>query len=76
MPDTEEIFTATEEQRCNILCDAEERLTALGIEATWECIAAGAMMGAKFSMCENHYKEMLERIRDHVTSELLKDQFH
>jgi hypothetical protein len=54
MPDTQEIVTATEEQRCTIITDAEARLAELGIESTWDCLAAGAMMGAKFNMCDEH----------------------
>ena len=32
MPDTEEVVRATEEQRCAIITEAEEKLAALGIE--------------------------------------------
>ena len=76
MPDTEEIVTATKEQRLRIIAEAEEKLAGLGIEDTWECLAVGALMGAKFKTCEHHYREILQRLSDHVTSELVKEQLN
>ena len=73
---TTDIVSATEEQRCTIVSEAEEKLAALGINDSWECLAAGALMGAKFSMCEHHYRAMLQRMSDHVTGELVKDQLN
>ena len=39
MPDTEEVVRATEEQRCAIITEAEEKLAALGIESTYRSAA-------------------------------------
>jgi hypothetical protein len=76
MPDTEEVVRATEEQRCAIITELEEKLAGLGIEDTWECLSVGGLMGAKFNMCEHHYRQILQRMSDHVTSELVKEQLN
>jgi hypothetical protein len=65
-----------DEARCVIVDEAAEKLEKLGIDDCWECLAAGALMGAKFTMCEHHYRAMLQRVCDHVTSELVQGQLN
>jgi hypothetical protein len=76
LTDQDNIITATQEERSAIVTEAEEALSALGIAESWECLVVGGLMGAKFSMCDKHYRDMLKRISDHVTSEIIKEQLN
>jgi hypothetical protein len=74
MFDTDVTVSATEEQRCAIILEAEARLAALGVTDTWNCLIAGALMAAKFGTCDEHYREILQNVCDHVTAELVSGQ--
>jgi hypothetical protein len=71
MFDTDVTVSATEEQRCAIILEAEARLAALGVTDTWNCLIAGALM-LQFGTCDE--TEILQNVCDHVTAELVSGQ--